>query len=777
MTDISPTPAAADPLSPGAIDFRRVDAERDAERLHRWLTHPRSHFWQMQDASVRQVHDTYTAMAKNPHADAWVGEAGGEPIVLVETYDPAHDRLARHVELHDGDLGMHLLIAPPAGAPRAGLTSVVMEAVTAFCFRLGAGRVVVEPDVRNTAVLVKNAEVGFERLHDVELPEKRAAFSVCTPGAFRRVTSARATAWRRAERLVTAKALGEFAHELLITPRLLDGGQDEGPARFAVDAPGAEWRFLATRYALDHWQVEPSGIVRLTPDGHPHPPTSADLVLDLRDALGLDGDLLRTYLEELTSTVAHRARTTSPARPSSAGLLDAPAHEIEAAMAEGHPCFVATNGRIGFSQDDLDRFAPESGADARPLWVAVARDATHVAHSREYADADAAWRAALGERQLRVLSARMVTLGCDPQEYRVMPVHPWQWQERLMTTFAPDVAAGRIVLLGEDVDVHRPAQSIRTWTNVDDPARPYVKTALAVRNMGFVRGLSPAYMRGTPAINDHVAEAVRTDALLADAGFDVLTEFASIGYTGDVYHRHELGGPQSKMTAALWRHSPATRAAPGERHLTMAALLHRDPRGRAFVTELVRAAGCGPEQWLREYLHAYVRPVVHLLCAHRLAFIPHGENIILRLRGHRVVGVFLKDIGEEVGLMDDGLDPARIEALDPLVRRIVVPASSDDIALGLFTDVFDGFLRFLAPILVADGLLSEHAFWAAVDDTLTAYEADRPQAAASLPLRAPTFARSCLNRLQLRNPVEMVALDDAVGSLIKHGVLTNPVAR
>ncbi|GAA3052289.1 hypothetical protein GCM10020000_37190 [Streptomyces olivoverticillatus] len=45
-------------------------------------------------------------------------------------------------------------------------------------------RVVVEPDVRNTAVHALNAAVGFEPVTTIEKPEKDALLSVCTRDQF-----------------------------------------------------------------------------------------------------------------------------------------------------------------------------------------------------------------------------------------------------------------------------------------------------------------------------------------------------------------------------------------------------------------------------------------------------------------------------------------------------------------------------------------------------------------------------------------------------------------
>ena len=46
---------------------------------------------------------------------------------------------------------------------------------------------------------------------------------------------------------------------------------------------------------------------------------------------------------------------------------------IERSMTEGHPCFVANNGRLGFGIADYRSFAPEAGAPVQLEWIAVHR--------------------------------------------------------------------------------------------------------------------------------------------------------------------------------------------------------------------------------------------------------------------------------------------------------------------------------------------------------------------------------------------------------------------
>ncbi|MDO0568748.1 acetyltransferase, partial [Escherichia coli] len=137
---------------------------------------PASSWWEMGDLDVDGVRDYLTGVQADPAQAAWLGRRDGEPCFLVETYDPAAVLLTDVWAAEPGDVGMHLLVAPvPAGGRVHGLTSAVMRAVVEHCRDvLGARRVVVEPDVRNTAVQAKNAEVGFRALRQVDVDGKRA---------------------------------------------------------------------------------------------------------------------------------------------------------------------------------------------------------------------------------------------------------------------------------------------------------------------------------------------------------------------------------------------------------------------------------------------------------------------------------------------------------------------------------------------------------------------------------------------------------------------------
>jgi siderophore synthetase component len=572
-----------------------------------------------------------------------------------------------------------------------------------------------------------------------------------------------------AQRHLVAKAIAEFAHERLLAPVLSGDG-------YLLTTPDrtATYSFRARRLALDHWALDEASLSR-TVAGEPAELDVQAFVVEMSELLGIPEKLLPTYLEELAATLASAAWKRHHHTASAAELAGADYQDLEAAMTEGHPSFVANNGRVGYGLDDFTAYAPETGSTVRLVWVAARRQYTRLSLSERLTE-ETLYDAELGAATRARFAATLAELGLDPADYLFLPLHPWQWTNKVAVTFAPDVARRDLVLLGEGPDDYRAQQSIRTFFNVTAPGRSYVKTALAIQNMGFLRGLSPRYMGPTPAINDWVASVVSADPTLQECGFGVLREHAAIGYTGDAFHSLEASrgvrSPYQKMLAALWRESPSPRLGDGERLATMASLLHRDAAGRSLVGALVASSGVDAATWLRSYLRAYVRPVVHCLLAHDLAFMPHGENLVLVLRDGVPVRALMKDIGEEVAVMGD-------RPLPPDVERVRVKVTDEVKALALLTDVFDGFLRHLAAILDTDGVLPQDEFWAEVARCVADHAAEHPAlapATASYDLFREEFDHSCLNRLQLRNTLEMVDLTDQAQSLLYAGTLVNPIA-
>ncbi|MCX4582007.1 GNAT family N-acetyltransferase [Streptomyces sp. NBC_01481] len=163
---------------------RPLDPFADAELVHGWVTHPKAAFWLMQDAKLQDVEREYMAISAHEHHHAFIGLKDGEPVFLMERYDPAHVELVGLYDAMPGDVGMHFLVAP-TDTPVHGFTRGVITAVMETLFAdMATERVVVEPDVRNQAVHALNEAVGFVPEREIKKPEKDALLSFCTRAQF-----------------------------------------------------------------------------------------------------------------------------------------------------------------------------------------------------------------------------------------------------------------------------------------------------------------------------------------------------------------------------------------------------------------------------------------------------------------------------------------------------------------------------------------------------------------------------------------------------------------
>ncbi|MGW1707319.1 IucA/IucC family protein [Streptomyces sp. NPDC002206] len=574
--------------------------------------------------------------------------------------------------------------------------------------------------------------------------------------------------WATANRQLIRKALAEFAHERLLAPEPLGGD------RYAVrsDDTATEYCFAARLFALDHWQVDAASVTRHR-HGQELPLDALEFFIELRETLGLSAEILPVYLEEISSTLAGTAYKLTKEPVTSAELVAAGFQAIETGMTEGHPCFVANNGRLGFGVDEYRAYAPEAASEIRLVWLAARRDrATFTAGAG--LDYPTLITGELSEETRARFAATMTGLGLDLDDYLLIPVHPWQWWNKLAVTFAGELAQHHLVCLGEGDDSYLAQQSIRTFFNTSNPDKHYVKTALSVLNMGFMRGLSAAYMEATPAINDWLAGLIERDEVLRAARFSIIRERAAIGYHHRAYEAATAkGSPYLKMLAALWRESPVPGLAAGERVATMASLVHTDHEGNSVAGALIAASGLAPAAWLRRYLDAYLVPVLHSFYAYDLVYMPHGENVILVVEDGVVTRTVFKDIAEEIAVMDPDA------VLPPQVERIRAEVPDDMKLLSVLTDVFDCFFRFLAAGLATESVLDEETFWRTVAECVSGYQESVPQLADKFKqydMFTDEFALSCLNRLQLRNNKQMVDLTDPSGALQLIGTLRNPIA-
>jgi siderophore synthetase component len=113
-------------------------------------------------------------------------------------------------------------------------------------------------------------------------------------------------------------------------------------------------------------------------------------------------------------------------------------------MTEGHPGFVANNGRVGFGLDGYERYAPEAGGAVRLVWLACRRDSSRLSSGEGLTEEDL-YGGELDDAVREQFAERLRALGLDPAgapASRSMQPTTWSWQTQPSGTTCCDRSSG-----------------------------------------------------------------------------------------------------------------------------------------------------------------------------------------------------------------------------------------------------------------------------------------------------------------------------------------------
>ncbi len=555
--------------------------------------------------------------------------------------------------------------------------------------------------------------------------------------------------WEGVNRELVAKLLTELAFEDVLAPNWeeLPGGR-----RAFELALGDRLvlRYAGHRRPLGDWRVEP-GSLRTWLDGAPVDlPDAADVVALGAPAVGADPSTAAGLVQEIAMTALADVLGDARARPAAELLdLDPPALECEM---RGHPWIVASKGRLGFGAGDLLAYAPEAAQPLQLGWLAAVpviaqrRSVDGLAHATVV-------REQVGEADWARLRERAAAAGLEPDEACYLPVHPWQWEHRILALHAGAIARGELVALGTLAPRYLPGQSIRTLTDVDHPERRHLKLALSILNTSTYRGLPRDRTLAAPALTQWFTAACAADPFLREQGLVLLGEVASVSVAHSAFEAI-AGVPyqHTEMLGAIWREPVHGHLRAGERAITLAALIHRDSAGVSFAELLVARSGLTAEDWVARLHAVTLPPLLHVLYRFGATFSPHAQNCLVVLRDDVPVRLVVKDFVDDAMISSEPLPeladlPAAVRAA--LGEGVEAMLLAQWIQSGLLVCVH----RYLAEILAERMGYPERAFWAAAARAVAAYH-ERFEDELGLrfdlfDFEAPAFVKLCLNRVRI----------------------------
>jgi siderophore synthetase component len=502
---------------------------------------------------------------------------------------------------------------------------------------------------------------------------------------------------------------------------VVDGVDDRGePVRYVVDA--------RRRHTFDRVAVGPGPVRRQALGGEREARSVSRFLGEVRGALEAEPQQLARFAHELEETLVKDALAQYVREQRGDVLATAEYDALETTITDGHRYHPTYKSRVGFDVADNLAFGPEFAQPVRPLWLAARRSITELALSGAVRE-EPFLREQLGPAALARFAAAITAGGGRPADFALVPVHPWQWRARVADGFADHLAAGDLLVLGDDPHAFAAQQSIRTLACVDVPRRPYLKLALSIVNTSTSRVLAPHTVHNAPLVSDWLRGLAAADPFLRDELRTVLL--------GEVMGAAVIPPPAAAADgygalACIWRESLHPRLDAGEQAVPFNGLTARERDGTPLVDGWVRALGL--QTWLARVVEVSTIPLLHLLCRHGVALEAHAQNMVLLHRHGVPTRVALRDF-------HDGVRFSRAALAEPQLCPELIPPpahhqnrnsflETDD--LGLVADfLLDAFffinLGELA-IFLADAYdFDERGFWATVGETIAAYERRFPE--------------------------------------------------
>ena len=581
------------------------------------------------------------------------------------------------------------------------------------------------------------------------------------------------TIWHKVNSRLLAKSIAELLHEQVAQPAIVSEDED-GKTHFLLsgDEVLTYYTFTGYKRQLDYWHIEPDSIQRHS-NGEVSLANDAPLFfIELQTTFGISSFTLAHYVEELLHTLYADAFMHSRGRLTATELAVANYQTVEHQM-DGHPWVIVNKSRLGFNCEDHRQYAPEADQPVQLLWLAAHKSRASF-RSLDHIAEQSFFEQELSAETIAVFKETLFAYDVNAAEYTFIPVHPWQWNNKLLMQYASDIAGKLLIPLGTGTDSYSPQQSIRTFYNNSHPHKHYVKTAISILSTGNIRGLSPKQMAIAPRVTNWVMNMLQEDTYLQNLGLVLLGEVATVSYAHAYYHAIVDPPYQYKeFLGVLWRESAEKYLKPGERIITMASLLYVDDNGNSLVAEMAKRSGLTMDAWLQAYLQAYLKPLLQIYYQHSLCVTPHGENIILVLKNDVPVRIIIKDFVDDIVLTEEAKEKLPKE----LAEGMIASSNKDNVPLFILLGVFDAFFRYLSNVLHTYASYNEQLFWQQVYDVIVEYQMAHPALAHKFEkynLFTPEFKRFYINSVRLLGNAYEEKTSFAIPR--KGGTLQNPLA-
>jgi siderophore synthetase component len=402
-----------------------------------------------------------------------------------------------------------------------------------------------------------------------------------------------------------------------------------------------------------------------------------------------------------------------------------PVAAFERITTDGHPFHYGGKIRRGMTAADGLAYAPEFTDRIDLRFVAVDRE-----YARETRSADAD---RFGDRVLDTFGGLRDVLrdelprGRSPDEYAVIPVHPWQFHRTIPSQYAEQRGDGCVVPLDGYSHPATPGLNLRTVVpydteRIDEGPPPHVKLAIGVQTTNVERTLSPHAVTNGPQVTD-LLSAVEAAESFETLGF--LDEpSATCYYAPGGPHRDGDEYDDARHLSGLLRANPYDHPLVGDdAHPVVASSLLADAHGtgRPLVCDLLDEYASASDttdpaaaarSFLADYADVVVPEQLFLLTKYGIALESHLQNSLVVFEGARPAATLVRDFG---GIrVHGGRVGDRGYSIDPFPGSDLDADGETDLYWKLYYALFQNHLAELVAAIADEEDVDETTCWGIV---------------------------------------------------------------
>lgn len=523
--------------------------------------------------------------------------------------------------------------------------------------------------------------------------------------------------WKKANVDLISKSLAELIYEEVLSADIVNDHyivQLLSEVRYKFKGKNSIWGFF---------QIEVESLERIPALDSL---SAAQFFLDSQEDLGMSNITLAHFMEEMNNTLYSEMKILEKkSEKKTPELAELSGNEIQAYLS-GHPKILLNKGRLGFSSSDLKKYAPENQNEFQVIWLAVKKDILMESDSDFSFDT-------------------LVEFEINQDQFKLIPVHPWQLDRFIRIQYQQEFAAGNIIELGKAGPLYSPQISIRTLADKTS-AQFDLKLSLTILNTSAYRGISTETLKCGPALSRYLERICQNDQLLQSTR--VLKEV----YAASIQHPYfskvqDAPYRYNELLGCVVRESAESSLLKNEKAVMAGSLFYVGSDDLSLLGEYISRSQLSAEEWMKRYFQHVIIPLYHLQLNYGIGIVSHGQNITLLLKDFAPSGMFVKDFQGDLRISEKFADQL------PEELRILKTLPPEYLIHDLITGHFITVLRFISPILEKENLLSESRFYEILGDEikhyLQTYHSDLPENHA-LNLLRPEFEKVILNKVRFK---------------------------